>query len=69
MMGAQMDKTPTYLTENEAADLVRRDPKTLTRWRRTRVPGPVYVRVMGRVLYPRQRLVEWLESQIVEASQ
>lgn len=61
-----MDNSPLYLTEAEAAKELRRCPKTLTRWRRTRI-SPPYVLMQGRVLYPRDRLQAWMEAQIVEA--
>lgn len=63
--GADMDNPPQYLTEAEAARELRRSPATLTRWRRTRI-GPPYTRVQDRILYPRHRLVAWLEARTVE---
>lgn len=61
----QVDESPQYLTEAEAAELLRRSPATLTRWRRLRTSPPVAV-VQGRVLYPREKLEAWIAARVVE---
>jgi len=62
-----VDKSPQYLTETEAAELLRRSPATLTRWRRQRT-GPSWADVQGRVLYPREKIEAWVEAHTVEAA-
>lgn len=41
-----------FLTADELAARWRRSPRTLERWR-ARGTGPAWLRIMGRVLYPR----------------
>jgi hypothetical protein len=53
---------PDWLTEAEAAEVVRRMPSTMKRWRRLRVGPPTTV-IRGRVLYSRESLLKWLEKQ------
>lgn len=52
----------TTLTSIEAAELLRRTPVTLERWRRLRI-GPPYFRIHGRVLYDRVELETWMAEQ------
>lgn len=54
------------LVTNEVSSLVRRSPETLVRWRRQRV-GPPFIRMQGRVLYSRARVMKWLQDQSVQA--
>lgn len=56
-----MDINKEFLTTSEAADLVRRSPETLKRWRRLR-KGPPFARVLGRTLYRRDELIAWASS-------
>ena len=50
------------LTTSEAADLLRRRPPTLERWRRQRI-GPPFYRINGRVAYDRDDIEAWLVEQ------
>ena len=51
---------PSFLTEHEAAELLRISPRTLQRWRLTG-DGPVFVRAGRRVLYQPTELEAFLE--------
>lgn len=51
-----------YLDANETAELVRRPASTLAYWRH-RGEGPRYAKVGKRVLYRREDVEAWLESQ------
>ncbi len=51
-----------YLDANETAALVRRPTSTLAYWRH-RNEGPPYAKVGKRVLYRRDDVEAWLESQ------
>ena len=59
-------EAPQKLTTEEIASELKRSPATLRRWRRLRV-GPPYIRMQGRVLYDRQNVESWLQSQSVQA--
>lgn len=57
-----MSDTPDFLTEAEAAAMLRVGSRTLERWRVTG-DGPDWVRAgLRRVLYPRAALVAWAEA-------
>lgn len=56
--------TQDLITTAELAEILKRSPATLMRWRRLR-SGPPYLRVQGRVLYSREALNRWLQSQQV----
>jgi hypothetical protein len=61
-----MERLPVideYLTPAEAAELLRRSPRTLARKRAEGI-GPVYHQEAGRVLYPRSGLYDWLAQHI-----
>ena len=51
-----------FSTTAEVADLTRRPPSTVAYWRH-RGEGPRYAKVGKRVLYRREDVVAWLESQ------
>ena len=58
----QMDATPLYITIEQAAELVRVDPKTVSRWSREDTTFPVLRR--GRVVRVHHaRFLAWLERQ------
>ena len=58
-------QTETYLTNNEAAELLKISPRTLERLRVTGT-GPNFLKVgigkRSRVLYKHSEIVEWLEK-------
>ena len=56
--------TNDLITTAELAEILKRSPATLMRWRRLR-SGPPYLRVQGRVLYSRATINEWLQAQEV----
>lgn len=53
------------LDDEQAAAILRRSPRTLSRWRSKGI-GPNYVNVRGRPLYRERDLAEWIESQVVQ---
>jgi predicted DNA-binding transcriptional regulator AlpA len=55
--------THDLLLPAEAAELLRRGPRTLARWRAEGV-GPRYSKVGSRILYPRGEIEEWLARTI-----
>ncbi len=61
--------TPRLVTTEEVAQLLRRDPSTLRRWRTARpLQGPPFIRLTDRVtLYDEDDVVRWLASRRVEA--
>jgi excisionase family DNA binding protein len=63
-MIALVDSSLEYLTEKEAARLLRLAPRTLKKWR-SRNKGPRFVRFGNRVRYPRKYLEEWSDGQLV----
>ena len=56
-----MEESPEYLTQREAAELLRAGISTLERWRREG-KGPPWYRVERRVLYPRAEVEAWLRD-------
>ena len=58
-------QTETYLTNNEAAELLKISPRTLERLRVTGT-GPSFLKAgvgkRSRVLYKHSEIVEWLEN-------
>lgn len=48
-------------TALEVAEMLKVHPKTLARWRRTKI-GPKWINVGGLVRYRRDDLDEWLEG-------
>ena len=60
-----MVESETYLTPAEVSAMVRIiSVKTLANWRSSRDAknGPPYVRVGGRIMYPRSMLLAWLKG-------
>jgi hypothetical protein len=53
--------SPSFLTTQDLADLLRTTPATVAWWRHTGY-GPHGVRVGRRVLYPAGGVRNWLES-------
>lgn len=54
---------PSELIPNEeAAELLRQQPATLTAWRNQR-RGPCYLKIGRRVFYRRADIAEWLAGQ------
>ena len=51
------------LTPDELADILGITSKCLGDWRRRKV-GPPYVRMVGRVFYPKVALEEWLKDHL-----
>ena len=54
-----------FLTLEEVANLLRTPAKTLYSWRYER-KGPPAFKVGKKLLYPRARLLEWIDSQMAE---
>jgi excisionase family DNA binding protein len=54
---------PEYMTVLEAAEMLRTPVSTLYQWRHKRM-GPPASRVGRRLLYKRDDLVAWVESQV-----
>jgi hypothetical protein len=52
---------PEFVTEKEAARLVRRSPHTLTAWRK-RGCGPAFLKLGGSILYPVDELKSFISS-------
>ena len=50
------------LDTSQTASLLRISPRTMEGWRLTG-GGPVYTKAGRRVLYNRQQVMEWLQSQ------
>jgi len=53
-----------FLTEMQAADLLRLSVRTLQSWR-TKVFGPPFVRAGRAVRYRRRDLIDWIEANTV----
>lgn len=56
----------TVFNAKQAAAELGRSAKTLMRWRKDKY-GPPYRRIRGRVEYPKDKLSEWLDNQLVGA--
>jgi predicted site-specific integrase-resolvase len=54
------------LSPAEAAELLRVEPRTLETWR-YRGQGPTYVKIGGRVWYPKHELEAYIDAQKVTA--
>ncbi|MDM8344155.1 helix-turn-helix domain-containing protein [Pseudochrobactrum sp. sp1633] len=59
------DDLDGLLSEEEAADLLKLVPRTLTVWR-TQSKGPRFLKIGRRVFYRREWLVEFARSRIVD---
>ena len=54
-----------YLTAREAAEIRRKSEPALSQERK-RCIGPPFIRDGGRVLYPEDKLMAWLDDRLVE---
>jgi Helix-turn-helix domain len=54
-----------FLTEDEAAAELHQAIRTLRKWR-TAGSGPSYVKVGREILYPRDNLIAWVSSKIID---
>ena len=52
-------------TEEDFLLLTDASPSTLEQWRK-RGEGPAYIRAANRILYPRQAVVDWLQTRLRE---
>ena len=52
-----------YLTEQEAADVLRISTRSLQRWRHEGANGPLYRKFGGAVRYSRTELLAWASAQ------
>jgi hypothetical protein len=57
-----------FLTQKEVEVILRRKGITLQLWR-SKGFGPEWLRIRGRVLYPADKLAEWLRSQANQSKQ
>jgi len=55
---------PQLLDDEQAAAILRRSPRTLSRWRAKGI-GPNYVNVRNRPLYRECDIAAWIEAQLV----
>lgn len=65
MTDASVQGSEDLLTRNEAAQWLRVDAGTLRNWA-TRGRGPRFSRLIGRVVYRRGDLEEWVAAKVVE---
>ncbi|MFF4215329.1 helix-turn-helix transcriptional regulator [Streptomyces nondiastaticus] len=63
--------TTSWYTTEEVAQLLKRDPSTLRRWRTARPPqGPPFVQLSQRaVMYSALDLQQWLASRRIDPAQ
>ncbi|MFF7728767.1 helix-turn-helix transcriptional regulator [Streptomyces sp. NPDC008001] len=63
--------TTSWYTTEEVAQLLKRDPSTLRRWRTARPPqGPPFVQLSRRaVMYSALDLQQWLDSRRIDPAQ
>lgn len=64
-MTASARSSEDLLTRDEAAQWLRVDAGTLGNWA-TRGRGPRFSRLIGRVVYRREDLEEWVAANLVE---
>lgn len=60
-MTTTVPKIPLYLREHEVSELISIPTGTLRNWR-SRLKGPPFKRAHGVILYPRDRLIRWIEE-------
>lgn len=65
MTDASVQGSEDLLTRDEAAQWLRVDAGTLRNWA-TRGRGPRFSRLIGRVVYRREDLEEWVAANLVE---
>lgn len=58
---------PEYLTTEEAAEILRTPVQTLYQWSYKK-EGPPARKVGRRLLYPRDQLIDWIESKATVVS-
>jgi hypothetical protein len=54
-----------FFTEDEAADELHQAVRTLRKWR-TAGTGPAYTKIGREIFYPRDNLVAWVKSKIID---
>jgi hypothetical protein len=54
-----------FCTEDEAADELHQAVRTLRKWR-TAGTGPAYTKIGREIFYPRENLVAWVKSKIID---
>lgn len=56
-----------YASEQEVADTLGKDRRTLRLWRQRRI-GPPWVKIGNDPYYPRDGFLKWVQSRIVDPS-
>lgn len=59
---------PRLLTPAEVAGITGVSVETLATWRSTKLQGPAYVKLGGRVAYPPDELWKWLHKRTVRSA-